>query len=67
MGCPNLGFDINKLVLISAIVTLLGDFLALLAAYQQYCDALQNKAKNGQAQQGTQALIENDLRVRRIF
>ncbi len=65
MGCVNLGFDINKLVLISAIVTLLGDFLALLAAYQQFCDAFENKTNTGQAQQET--LIENDLRVRRIF
>lgn len=40
----NPNFDINKLAVYGALLVLLGDFIALLVAYQQFCDS------NGDAQ-----------------
>lgn len=34
----NYNFDINKLVLIGALMTLICDFIDLLISYQVYCD-----------------------------
>ncbi|NLE26270.1 MAG: hypothetical protein GX625_13185 [Clostridiaceae bacterium] len=34
----NCNFDINKLVLIGALVTLISDFIDLLISYQVYCN-----------------------------
>lgn len=39
-------FDINRLAVIGAVLTLLGDFIALLITYQDYCEGLNNKNDN---------------------
>jgi hypothetical protein len=39
----NYHFDINKLLLIGAFITLLGDFIKLLITYQVYCNNLLKK------------------------
>jgi hypothetical protein len=49
MCCYNPHFDINKLALIGALLVLMGDFIALLVAYQSYCDSLSKK--NGDSYQ----------------
>ncbi len=36
----NVNFDINKLLLISAFMTLIVDFIDLLISYQVYCNRL---------------------------
>lgn len=66
MGNNNPCFDINKLALYGAIIVLLGDFVALLVAYQQYCDSLINKGDNNKnAPVESQSQI--DLRLRQAF
>lgn len=62
MGCPNPGFDINKLTLCGAILLLLGDIFTLLVAYQQYCNAVQNRLGSTQIQQG-QGLSQSNLEI----
>ena len=42
----NYNFDINKLLLIGAFITLAGDFVKLLITYQVYCDSLTKKYKS---------------------
>lgn len=42
----NYHLDINKLLLIGAFMTLIGDFIKLLITYQVYCDNLTKKKIN---------------------
>ncbi|NLP00117.1 MAG: hypothetical protein GX386_07480 [Clostridiaceae bacterium] len=42
----NYHFDINKLLIIGAFITLLGDFIKLLITYQVYCNNLSKKNIN---------------------
>lgn len=37
-------FDINRLAVIGAVLTLLGDFIALLIVYKVYCEGLNQKS-----------------------
>jgi hypothetical protein len=43
----NYYLDINKLLLIGALMTLIGDFVKLLITYQVYCDNLNKKNIKG--------------------
>ncbi len=36
-------FNINKLALIGAILTLMGDFIDLLITYREFCESLNEK------------------------
>lgn len=40
MSNRNSAFDINRLAVIGAVLTLLGDFIALIILYKQYCEGL---------------------------
>ncbi|NLU51499.1 MAG: hypothetical protein GXX10_01350 [Clostridiaceae bacterium] len=60
MNYRNPHFDIEKLTLIGAILVLLGDFIEVLVAYQEYCDNMDKKRN------GSQLLEQERLARQRI-
>lgn len=60
MNYRNPHFDIDKLTLIGAILVLLGDFIELLVAYQEFCDNMDKKRN------GIQLLEQERLESQRI-
>lgn len=63
MRCRNPHLDIYKLSLLGAIMVVIGDFLELLVAYQEYCD---NRDKKNNNTIGFEERIESQRLLRRF-